>query len=88
MIPFNKIDTISADDTARYEKKKQTILPTFRNLVGKQDIEIIELISNDIQNSDHLKQLLEDVVKSESYQNWNDMGEVNLDWVKQFIKDH
>ena len=87
-ILFNKIDTISADDTERYEKKKQAILPTFRNLVGQQNIEIIDLISNDIQNSDHLKQLLEDVVKSESCQNWNDMGEVNLDWVKQFIKDH
>lgn len=70
------------------KRKKQAILPTFRNIIGKQDVESIDLTSNDIQKSDTLKQLLQGIVESESNQNWNDSGEVNLDWVKQFIKEH
>lgn len=87
-ILFNKIDTVSENEAPRYEKKKQAILPTFRNIIGRQDIEIIELTSNDILKSDTLKRLLQNIVVSESNQNWNVLGEVNLDWVKQFIKEH
>lgn len=88
-ILFNKIDTVSESEAPRYEKKKQAILPTFRNIIGRQNIEIIELTSNDILKSDTLKRLLQNIVESESNQNWNVLlGEVNLDWVKQFIKEH
>lgn len=87
-ILFNKIDIVPSEGADRYEKKKQAILPTFRNIIGKQNVESIDLTSNDIQKSDTLKQLLQGIVESESNQNWNDSGEVNLDWVKQFIKEH
>lgn len=84
---FNKIDILKNDDTQRYESKKQKIIELFIGQTGKEDINVIELTSNNIDNSENLKQLLQEIVESDSNQQWMTSAESDLDWVKQFIKE-
>ena len=50
---FNKIDIINDDATKeRYEEKKKVLIPIFRSIIGINEIETIELTSNNIDKSD------------------------------------
>lgn len=85
---FNKIDIINDDATKeRYEEKKKVLIPIFRSIIGINEIETIELTSNNIDKSDDLKSLLQDIAQSDSIQTWIDNNESDLDWVKKFIKE-
>lgn len=85
---FNKIDIIKDDATKeRYEEKKKVLIPIFRAKIGINEIETIELTSNNIDKSDDLKSLLQDIAQSDSIQTWIDNNESDLDWVKKFIKE-
>ncbi len=85
---FNKIDIINDDATKeRYEEKKKVLIPIFRAKIGINEIETIELTSNNIDKSDDLKSLLQDIAQSDSIQTWIDNNESDLDWVKKFIKE-
>lgn len=85
---FNKIDIIKDDATKeRYEEKKKVLIPIFRAKIGMNEIETIELTSNNIDKSDDLKSLLQDIAQSDSIQTWIDNNESDLDWVKKFIKE-
>lgn len=85
---FNKIDIINDDATKeRYEEKKKVLTPIFRSIIGINEIETIELTSNNIDKSDDLKSLLQDIAQSNSIQTWIDNNESDLDWVKKFIKE-
>lgn len=85
---FNKIDIINDDATKeRYEEKKKVLIPIFRAIIGINEIETIELTSNNIDKSDALKSLLQDIAQSDSIQTWIDNNESDLDWVKKFIKE-
>lgn len=85
---FNKIDIINDEATKeRYEEKKKVLIPIFRSIIGINEIETIELTSNNIDKSDDLKSLLQDIAQSDSIQTWIDNNESDLDWVKKFIKE-
>lgn len=85
---FNKIDIINDDaKKERYEEKKKVLIPIFRSIIGLNKIETIELTSNNIDKSDDLKSLLQDIAQSVSIQTWIDNNESDLDWVKKFIKE-
>lgn len=84
---FNKIDTLEEANKQRYESKKQKIIELFIDQTGKEDFKVIELTSNNIEDSDKLKQLLQDIADSNSNQQWMSNAESDLDWVKQFIKE-
>lgn len=85
---FNKIDIINDDaKKERYEEKKKVLIPNFRSIIGIDEIETIELTSNNIDKSDDLKSLLQDIAQSNSIQTWKDNNESDLDWVKKFIKE-
>lgn len=84
---FNKIDTLNEADKQRYESKKQKIKELFIGQTGKDDFKVIELTSNNIDHSEHLKHLLQEIVGSNSNQQWMTNAESDLDWVKQFIKE-
>lgn len=85
---FNKIDIINDDaKKERYEEKKKVLIPIFRSIIGINKIETIELTSNNIDKSDDLKSLLQDIAQSVSIQTWIDNNESDLDWVKKFIKE-
>ena len=67
--------------------KKQKIKELFIGQTGKDDFKVIELTSNNIDQSEHLKHLLQEIVGSNSNQQWMTNAESDLDWVKQFIKE-
>lgn len=71
-------------DMKKNEKGFDTI---FRSIIGINEIETIELTSNNIDKSDDLKSLLQDIAQSNSIQTWIDNNESDLDWVKKFIKE-
>lgn len=85
---FNKIDIVNDDaKKERYEEKKKFLIPIFRSIIEKNEIETIELTSNNIDKSDDLKSLLQDIAQSDGIQTWIDNNESDLDWVKKFIKE-
>lgn len=63
------------------------MIPIFRSIIEKNEIETIELTSNNIDKSDDLKSLLQDIAQSDGIQTWIDNNESDLDWVKKFIKE-
>lgn len=88
MLLFNKIDIVNDDtEKERYEEKKKVLIPIFAFIIGINNIQTIELTSNNIDKSDHLKSLLQDIAQSDSIQTWIDNNESDLDWVKKFIKE-
>lgn len=88
MLLFNKIDIVNDDtEKERYEEKKKVLIPIFASIIGINNIQTIELTSNNIDKSDHLKSLLQDIAQSDSIQTWIDNNESDLDWVKKFIKE-
>lgn len=85
---FNKIDIVNDDaEKERYEEKKKVLIPIFASIIEINNIQTIELTSNNIDKSDHLKSLLHDIAQSDSIQTWIDNNESDLDWVKKFIKE-
>ena len=88
MLLFNKIDIVNDDtEKERYEEKKKVLIPIFAFIIGINNIQTIELTSNNIDKSDHLKSLLQDIAQSDSIQTWIDNNESDLDWVIKFIKE-
>lgn len=88
MLLFNKIDIVNDDtEKERYEEKKKVLIPIFAFIIGINNIQTIELTSNNIDKSDHLKSLLQDIAQSDSIQTWIDNNESDLDWVKKFVKE-
>ena len=88
LLLFNKFDVINTDkDKERYESKKKSVISMFKSSIQVNDIETIELTSNNIDNSDILKSLFQNIVESDSVQMWSDNKYSELDWVRHFIKE-
>lgn len=88
LLLFNKFDVISTDkDKERYETKKKNVISMFKSSTQVNNIETIELTSNNIDNSDILKSLFKNIVESDSVQMWTDNKYSELDWVRHFIKE-
>lgn len=85
---FNKVDIVNDDKECIYLNKRNEFISLFKRVSGVENIDSKDIVSNNIQNTHSLNDLLLDIVNSTSNRISIGSRANRLDWVKQFIKEH